>query len=289
MKTMNAAVLHAPGDLRVEKVPVPNLNKNDVLVQVAACGVCGSDVPRVLRTGTYHFPTIPGHEFSGVVVETGDEAKNLLGKAVAVIPLIPCKECDYCSIGEYAQCENYDFLGSRNDGGFAQFVRVPAENVVILPPSVEVYGAAMLEPITVALHAVERLNLRYGETVAVFGLGAIGNFIAQWAQAMGAKVVAIDIDPEKTRIASEVGIKSTICSKNANLDDFINDYTNGRGVDLAFDASGANIAIRQALKILRKFGRLGLLGRPEKPTILENEDFEKILRWPINYNGRLEL
>ena len=133
-KMMYAANLHAPNDLRYEQVPVPELGAEDVLVKVSACGVCGSDIPRVLTQGTYHFPTIPGHEFGGEVVEIGSEVEPAyLHKQVAVIPLIPCRGCKSCEVGDFAQCEDYDFLGSRSDGGFAEYVRVPKENLVIVP------------------------------------------------------------------------------------------------------------------------------------------------------------
>ena len=102
-KMMYAANLHAPNDLRYEQVPVPELGAEDVLVKVSACGVCGSDIPRVLTQGTYHFPTIPGHEFGGTITEVGEGvSKDIIGKRVAVIPLIPCRTCKFCEVGQFA-------------------------------------------------------------------------------------------------------------------------------------------------------------------------------------------
>ncbi len=137
-RTMRAAVLHAPGDLRIERVPVPALGPADALVRVSACGICGSDVPRVRTTGTYRFPTIPGHEMAGVIEELGPRAAAErpgigVGMPVAVVPLVPCGRCRFCEIGAFAQCEAYDFLGSRSDGGFAEYVRAPAASLVPLP------------------------------------------------------------------------------------------------------------------------------------------------------------
>ena len=181
---MKAAVLHGINDLRIEEVEIPRLDEHDVLVRVSACGVCGSDLPRILTQGTYHFPTIPGHEFGGEVVAIGSCVKqNLLHKNVAVIPLIPCRTCKSCEVGDFAQCENYDFLGSRSDGGFAEYVKVPEENLVIMPDQVKPETAAFLEPISVALHVVSNTGVNFGDDVVVFGLGAIGIFVAQWAKA----------------------------------------------------------------------------------------------------------
>lgn len=282
---MKAAVLLAPGKIEIQEVAIPQIGDDDVLVKVKACGVCGSDVPRVLVTGTYHFPTIPGHEFSGRIVEAGKNVKDLIDKNVAVIPLIPCGECNACSIGEYAQCNSYDFLGSRSDGGFAQYVKVPGKNVVVLPGKIDPVVGALLEPIAVALHAVDELSVRYGDTVAVFGLGAIGIFIAQWARTMGAHVFALDIIPERIAVSKVVGIEDSISSLNTDICNIIFEKTDGKGVDISLDASGSNAAIGQAISILRNFGKLGLVGRVAGKFEIEEKIFEKILRSQLQIQG----
>lgn len=284
-KVMKAAILYAPGDLRIENISIPKLKKGEVLIKVSFCGLCGSDIPRILVNGTYHFPTIPGHEFGGVIVEAFDKAdRNLIGKKAAVIPLIPCKKCEMCEIGSFAQCKKYDFLGSRSNGGFAQYVKVPVENLVILPDDMDNLSVAFLEPISVALHVIRNSGLNYGKNVAVFGLGAIGMFIAQWAKIFGAKhVFAIDIDSEKVDLAKKIGFKEAICIKDINIEKYINNLTDG--VDFVFEASGSMEAFRQGIKILRQSGRLGLVGRPTKDIILKPEDFEKILRSQLKIIG----
>lgn len=277
---MRAAVLHNPGELAVENVKIPTPGENDVLVKVKACGVCGSDVPRILETGTYHFPTIPGHEFGGVVVETGSNvAEDFLGKRVAVIPLIPCRKCKLCQIGQYAQCEHYDFLGSRSNGGFAEYVKVPADNLVVIPDNVDDDAAAFLEPMSVALHVVKNTDIHYGEDVAVFGLGAIGMFIAQWAKAFGAAhVFAMDIDEKKVQLAREIGLKDALCIKDAaNIGEL--------EVDAVFEASGSSAAFEQAIRMLRTGGKMGLVGRPVKSLEIRTDIFEKILRSQLTIKG----
>ena len=303
MKTMKAAVLHAPNDLRIEQVPVPVPGPGEALVRVIACGVCGSDVPRVRTTGTYRFPTIPGHEMAGVVEQVvegpaagssaglaagpADGARPVaVGDAVSVVPLVPCGSCRFCQVGEFAQCEHYDFLGSRSDGGFAQYLKAPIAGLVPLPRGVSAEEGALLEPVTVALHAVRNLALAWGETVAVFGLGAIGNFVAQWARVFGAaRVFGIDVASAKIDIARGVGLEDCFCAAGIDTAAELSRKTGGAGVDLAFEAAGSAAALNQAIAGLRPFGRLGLLGRPGSAVAIETRSFEKILRAQLTIRG----
>lgn len=284
---MKAAVLCGIDDLQIKEIDIPELWADDVLVKVKACGVCGSDIPRVLTQGTYHFPTIPGHEFGGEVVEIGSAvSEDLLHKNVAVIPLIPCRTCTSCEVGDFAQCENYDFLGSRSDGGFAEYVKVPKDNVVIMPHTLSAEAAAFLEPISVALHVVSNNEVHVGDDVAVFGLGAIGIFVAQWAKAFGAQhVFAIDLDPEKVKIAQSIGLSDAICAPFEEVQKMIMEKTNGHGCDVVFEASGAGIVFNQAMKLLKQNGRFGPVGRPAGSLLIENETYEAILRKQICIKG----
>jgi L-iditol 2-dehydrogenase len=290
-RTMRAAVLHAPGDLRVERVPVPAPGPADALVRVSACGICGSDVPRVLTTGTYHFPTIPGHEMAGVVEELGPDAGAAapgirVGMPVAVIPLVPCRRCRFCEIGAFAQCESYDYLGSRTDGGFAEYLRAPVANLVPLPGEMSTEQGALLEPVSVALHAVRNLGITWGTDVGVFGLGAIGNFIAQWARAFGARrVFALDVAARKLQIAREVGLADAMDAARPDVPAALRELTGGAGLDAAFDASGSPVALEQAIASLAAFGRLGLVGRPRDGVKLDTPAFERILRGEITLRG----
>lgn len=285
-KTMKAAVLHNVMDLRYEEVEIPELGSDDVLVKVSACGVCGSDVPRVLTTGTYHFPTIPGHEFGGTVCEVGSSVdKGLLNKKVAVIPLIPCRTCELCELGMFAQCKNYDYLGSRNDGGFAEYVRVPAKNIVVAPDDIDEDALALIEPMSVALNALQIGGTGFGDNVVVYGLGAIGMFIAQWARAHGAgHVFAVDIDPRKVEVARTAGLDA-VCSLTDDVADVIMKKTGGRGVDVVYEAAGAPATFNQATELLRMSGVLVLVGRPTKPVQILEKSYEHILRKQLLIKG----
>ena len=193
--TMQALVLHGIADLRLERVPVPAIRAGEVLVRVAAAGVCGSDIPRVYEHGAYHHPLIPGHEFSGVVAQVSDDTRHRVRERVTVKPLIPCRRCPYCETGALAQCVSYDYLGSRSDGAWAEYVRVPEANLVPLPEGLSIVAAALSEPAAVALHAMRQGHVAAGDTVAILGTGPIGMILAQWARVVGAgQVLLLDID-----------------------------------------------------------------------------------------------
>ena len=162
---MRAYELHGVNDLRREDIEKPEIPSGWVLVQVKASGICSSDIPRIFTNGTYHFPTIPGHEFSGVVAACGEGVpEDRIGKRVGIFPLIPCRTCPQCRQKKYEMCEHYDYLGSRRDGGFAEYVAVPDWNLMELPENVSFREAAMLEPLSVALHAVKRSGVKPGDT-----------------------------------------------------------------------------------------------------------------------------
>ena len=154
---MKAYVLQGVGQLEYKDVPLPDLKPGWVLVRTAAAGICQSDIPRIFQTGTYHFPTVPGHEFAGTVTDVyGEESRAWLGKRVGVFPLIPCRSCPSCANKLYEMCRHYDYLGSRRNGGFAEYAAVPVECLVELPDNVTFAEAAMLEPMAVAVHAMRR-------------------------------------------------------------------------------------------------------------------------------------
>lgn len=170
---MKALVLHGPGSYRVESAwPDPILVPGWALIRVRQAGICGSDLPRFAVTGSYHHPMILGHEFAGTVETPAlGSARFRTGDCVAVLPIIPCKACEGCQTGDPFHCRNYQFLGSRNDGGFAEYCLVPEENLFRLPAGVDFRAGAFIEPIAVALHVVRRSGFQKGESALVFGRG----------------------------------------------------------------------------------------------------------------------
>lgn len=257
-----------------------------VLLEIGACGVCGSDVPRVFSKGTYTFPTIPGHELAGVVIETGPDADpGLNGTRAAVFPLIPCRRCAACEIGAFAQCEDYDYLGSRCDGGFAEYVVAPAWNLVRIPESVSIEEAALCEPAAVAAHALRQAGLDLGDTVAVFGAGPIGVLVAMWARVWGAgKVLLIDIDDRKLEFARTLGFGNLCNAREVQTAEWIEEQT-GRGADVVVEASGSTVAFEQAMHCARTFGKVVLLGNPEGEMKLSQQGYWAILRKQLRLSG----
>lgn len=272
---MKAYVLNAVNDLRYEDIDEPACPDGWALVQVKASGICSSDIPRIFTKGTYHFPTIPGHEFSGVVKQVGNEKDmHWLNKKVGVFPLIPCRECEQCKAGHYEMCANYDYVGSRRDGGFAETVAVPVWNLIELAQDIPFEIAAMLEPLSVALHAMKQANIKEGDTVGIIGTGMIGFAAAQWAKCLGAKAVTIIGRSEAKRsLADNIGA----------------DYTTIESLDKEFDvvleAVGSNAAISTAISAVCPGGNLVLMGNPEGNIQLDQNTYWRILRKQLHVVG----
>ncbi len=273
MEMMNAAVLRSIGDLRYERVPKPERRPGEVLIRVMACGVCGSDIPRVYEKGTYRFPTIPGHEFSGLIVETDEEHKELVGRRAAVFPLIPCRVCQSCEIGEYANCSDYDYYGSRRDGAFAEYISVDERNLILMPDSLSYACASLAEPGAVARAAVRRMEVGLGDTAVVFGAGPIGLIAAQWLKKAGAGCVRIvDISDEKIAFAEKFGFLPYDKSRD------------GRA-DCVLEGTGASAALGNAILALKPKGRLVLMGNPAQDMTISQSTYSQILRREIIMRG----
>lgn len=283
---MNACVLHAPGDLRTEHVPTPEPKAGEVLVRVRACGVCGSDIPRIFTKGTYTFPTIPGHEFAGDIAAAGEGVDPAWeGRRVAVYPLIPCKKCSACAAGHYFLCRDYDYIGSRRDGAFADFVTAPVWNLMTLSDGLSFEEGALMEPTAVALHAVKRAPAVRGHTVAIFGAGPIGLLVAFWARFYEAReILVFDIDEERLRFAQSLGFDSTHNPTDGASVDFVQSRTED-GADLTVDAAGVNAALSDALESTRPMGTLVLLGNPAGSVSLTQDTYWTVLRKQLNLVG----
>lgn len=282
-ETMNACVLHAVGDLRVEQIPMPQRKPGEVLLKIKASGICGSDLPRVFEKGTYHFPTIPGHEFAGEVVEA--DRPELIGRRAAVFPLLPCMRCEACLAEEYAQCNNYNYFGSRCDGGFAEYICVPEWNLVNVPDGVGLEEAAMSEPAAVARHAVITGGVKRGETVAIFGAGPIGLMLALWAKTSGAsRIILADIDAYKVEFARKMGFEA-VNGREEDAVETIRQRTGGRGADVCIEGAGASQAWEQCLCSAAAFGRVVLMGNPSGDMKLTQKGYWEILRKQLTLKG----
>ncbi|MBC7234770.1 MAG: galactitol-1-phosphate 5-dehydrogenase [Chloroflexi bacterium] len=290
-RMMDALVLRAIGDLRCEKVPMPQLQEGEALVRVVAAGICGSDVPRVYEHGTYRFPLIPGHEFSGLVEAVCGSSPRAVGPIqggmrVTVKPLIPCRRCRFCEVGAFGQCVAYDYLGSRSDGAWAEYVRVPQENLVPLPEGLSLMEAALSEPLAVALHAVRQGPVAPGDAVLVLGAGPIGMMVAQWATLTGAgQVLMVDIDERKLDLAARLGLGKTLNARFGDPVAWAMEQTQGLGADVVVEAAGVAATVRQAIHAARPLGRVVLLGNPSGDVALPQAGVSQILRKQLTIRG----
>lgn len=273
---MKAYVLHGVNDLRYEDVPIPECPKGWVIVQVKAAGICSSDIARVFTKGTYHFPTIPGHEFSGVVYSVVDEEnQSWEGKRVGVFPLIPCRECPQCKQKQYEMCADYDYLGSRRDGAFAEYVAVPLWNLLPLPNEVPLEVAAMLEPLSVGLHALKKAEIKQTDSVAVIGTGMIGISAAQWAKKYTAgEVVVIGRNENKRYLVESTGLPYEVHTKAEDKE-----------YDVVLEAVGTPESVDLALNLIRPGGTVVLMGNPSGDILLTQNTYWRILRKQLIVKG----
>lgn len=268
---MKAAVLRGPYDIRVEEVERPSIVENEVLVRVARCGICGSDVHAYKgKHPDFVIPIIPGHEFSGVVEEVGDGVRRVKpGDRVVVEPLKTCGKCYFCIRGQYNRCMNLKVIGAQTDGALAEYVAVEERWVYKLPGEMSFEEGAMVEPVAVAVHAVRRAG-NLGDKVLILGAGTIGLLTMQVAKAYGASEVAItDIKDWKLELAKELGADHVINPSKEDLGRFVNRWTDGIGVDSSFEAVGAEATFNQALKYTRKGGSVVIIGVFEQKPMAE--------------------
>ncbi len=310
---MKAWVLQGIDSLVLKEVPVPALGSGEVLVAVRAAGICGSDIPRVYRTGAHRHPLIPGHEFSGEVVELGENVdRSWLGKRVGVFPLIPCRSCEPCRRKQYEMCRNYDYLGSRRDGGFAEYVAVPVWNLLALPQSVSYEEAAMLEPMAVAVHAMRRMlsesdiwisengkragfageaeaEKKAGNiSVAVCGLGTIGLLLLMFLKEAGVReVYAVGNKDFQKEMAKKLGVTEEFyCdSRRQDQHQWLMERTGGRGVDQYYECVGKSETYELAVDGTAPAGRVVLVGNPYSDMMLKKEVYWKILRNQLTILG----
>lgn len=294
---MKAWVLHDIADIRYEDISKPVPAAGQVLIRVGAVGICGSDIPRIFDTGAHNMPLIPGHEFAGTVAETGEGADpSWREKRVGVFPLIPCRKCPQCFDKKYELCRSYDYLGSRSNGAFAEYVAVPEDNLIELPAGVSMEEAAMLEPMAVAVHAIRQAididNTDRSKSIAVYGLGTIGLFIVMFLKAEGFnnlytignkesqrnKIVSMGISDDRYydgRKNSLLGSEDNKrMSKEADL-----------SADIVFECVGKFETYGSSIAIANPMGTVITVGNPYSDMTLKRDIYWKILRNQLTLKG----
>ena len=262
------------------------------------CGICGSDVPRVFTTGTHNMPCVPGHEFSGTVIRTGSAVDAAWEhRRVSVFPLLPCMKCDSCRAGIYETCTHYDYLGSRCDGAFAEYVRVPAANLIAIPDTVSFEEAAMYEPMAVAVHALRMsgiLNNRIrnndisSPSAAVFGAGTIGLLLVMFLLEAGQKnlyVIGNKRFQKERCIALGLAPERFCDTRFTDAAAFLAEQTDGRGTDFCFDCVGTAPVIALTVDSCAPMGTVTLVGNPASDILLPKELYWKIPRRQLTLHG----
>ena len=272
--TMMAALLYGPRDMRVEQIPCPaSPGPGMALLRVTAVGVCGSDLHTYMdgRIGEWVVaaPLVLGHEFGGVVEAVGSEAYDgnfaplHVGMRVAVDPAQPCGRCEMCEQGHPNLCHRLHFCGLYPDGGsLCEYIVMPAHCCFPVPPTIDDAGAALLEPLGIALHAVDLAKLHVADSVAILGAGPIGLLLLQVAKLAGAApIYVIDQFPWRLELAQQYG---AVPINFAEVDPVqaVMQATGGRGVDVAMEAAWADHSVQQAADMARMGGRLVLVGIP---------------------------
>ena len=281
---MKALNLHGVGDLRYEEVSMPVRSAGEVLMKIRAVGICGSDIPRVFENGTYHFPTIIGHEFAGEIVEAEDS--SLVGRGAAVFPLLPCCTCEACRTEHYAQCSHYDYYGSRRDGAMAEYLAVRQENLCLLPKGVSYEEAAMCEPAAVALHAFRKSGVGLGDTLLIYGVGTIGLILAQWARAAGVKNILLAArTDDKVEFAKKLGFSLVLNVRKDSLEKIVADLTDGQGADACIEGTGESEPWEACICAARNLGTVVSMGNPKGEMRLSQDGYWKILRKELRIVG----
>lgn len=279
---MKAVVNHGPGDYRVERVPVPEAGTGEVVLQIEAAGICGSD-GKCFAGGDMFWggeepwvkaPVIPGHEFYGTVIELGEGAAELhsveLGDLAIAEQIHPCGRCRYCRDGDYWMCEVHNIYGFQKDvadGAWADRMRLGANSRIHkMPADMPREAGVLVEPLACAIHAVERASIELGETVVIAGAGPIGLLMLSVAKLKHpGRIIVTDLKPERLEVAGKLGADVTIDVREQDAPAAIGDLTDGYGCDVFLEATGYPDAVVQGLHSLRKLGRMvvfGVFGEP---------------------------
>lgn len=284
---MKAAVLYGNEDLRYDDFETPEVLPGTVKVHVRATGICGSDVPRVLRNGAHFYPVVLGHEFSGDVVEVGEGVTSVkVGDRVSGAPLLPCMKCEDCQNGNYSLCKNYSFIGSRQQGSFADYVVLPEQNAIKYDSSIPYEYAAMFEPSTVALHGLLQNDYHGGETVAILGGGTIGLFTMQWAKIFGAKkTVVFDISDERLELARRLGADETVNTLKEGFKEKAMALTGGKGYGFVFETAGVTDTMYLAFELAANKAHVCFIGTPTKDLTFTPKMWENMNRKEFKLTG----
>lgn len=282
---MKAALRKGIKHVDVVEMEKPVPKADEVLIAVKSCGICGSDIVRIQEDNPKWDQVVLGHEFAGEIVAVGDAVEGWkVGDRASAAPLMPCMKCDKCAQGNYSLCQSYSFIGSRVQGAFGEFLRVPARNLVAIG-SLTYDQAAFIEPITVCLHPILRLDNLLGKDVVVTGAGTIGLLAIQIFKAMGCRnIVASDVAEGKLEMARAMGA-NILCNPVKEPLEEVCARELADGAHVVFESSGAAPAKISAMQVARGRGTVLLVGTSHAPITFTGPQFEAITRKELNVVG----
>ena len=281
---MKALVVTDYALLELQHIPKPAVGSGEVLIKIAYCGICGSDLPRYFEGGVHSYPQILGHEFSGIIEEIGTGVDQLkIGDQVAAAPLVPCHECSNCRKGLPSMCIAYSFIGSRQQGAFAEYVCVPEQNCIKIPAGISLKEAALLEPLTVALHSIERINIQAGMSVIVYGAGTIGLLTLLSLRARGVgEIMIVDLNQHKLELAKKLGADVIINPNETEIKTF---FENHELPDVVIETAGSPVTQIQAIEFVQRRGKVVYVGTCTQDIKFAPEIFEKLVRYELEVTG----
>lgn len=268
LKTYAMAFITKPGVIEFRDLPLRDPTADEVMIKVHSAAICGSDLHLYKgRHPSVNLPAAVGHELMGEVMRKGSGAATFKeGDRVTIEPVISCGSCHYCLRGEYHLCMNVSFQYRKGQGAFSQYFYSPTNRTYKVSDTVTDDEATLIEPLSVALHAVKKSGLRVGETSAIIGAGAIGQIVALLSrQISGRQPIIADMNEFRVKKAIEMGARGVLINEGEDLPGRVNDLREGLVVDHVFEAVGRESSLRQSLEIVRKGGKITLLGIFEDP------------------------
>ncbi len=258
---MKAVVIKEPGKVSLQQVEIPKPQPGFVLVKVKAAAICATDLEILDGNISANYPLIPGHEWSGIVEAAGSfEDQHWIGKRVIGSNDVVCLKCEACRSGDWRYCKEFEEIGFKRNGAYAEYVVVPSYGLCELPEKVSFIHGAFCEPLGVALGTLEKAEAKFGDTCLIMGAGSIGLCMLAAAKSMGMKKIVVCASTEKRlKIAREMGAYATIATNNCDLQEEMKKIHPG-GTDVIIDATGIESCIQQCLKLARKGGTVALAG-----------------------------
>jgi len=269
-KSYPMAMVNTPGKIDFEERILKEPSADQVLIKTRAVSICGSDLHTFKGEHPFaHLPAALGHELSGEVVAVGESVRRLkVGDRVALEPVIPCGHCVFCQKGTYNLCANLSFHHRQGQGAFTPFFVVDEKWLHKLPKSISFEEGALLEPLAVAVHAVQKAPITLGSTVAIFGAGAVGLMILVLSRLAGAEdIITVDVQEFRLMAAREMGASFALANQSEKTVEDIVHMADGLGIDVAFEVAGKQMTVVQSLQVLRKGGHAILVGLNPEPEI----------------------